>query len=119
MKEKVRKEYVRGTRKLLETQLCSRNLIKEIYTWMVPLVKYSGPFLKWTREKLRQMDQRTRKLMTMHKAFHPRDDTDRLYVPRKEGGRGLANIEYCVDTAIRALDEYTKKSKERLIAAAR
>ena len=32
-----------------------------------------------------------RKLMTMHKALHPRDD--RLYVSRKEGGRGLASIE--------------------------
>ena len=29
--------------------------------------------------KLRQMDQRTRKLITMHKALHPRDNVDRLY----------------------------------------
>ena len=36
----------------------------------VPFVRYSGPFLKWTREELRQMDQKTRKLMTMHKALH-------------------------------------------------
>ena len=28
--------------------------------------------------KLQQMDQRTRKLMTMHKALHLRDDIDRL-----------------------------------------
>ena len=35
------------------------------------------------------MDQRTRKLLTMHKALHPRDNVDRLYVPRKEGGKGL------------------------------
>ena len=36
------------------------------------------------------MDQITRKLITLHKALHPRDDVDRLYVPRKEGRRGLA-----------------------------
>ena len=48
--------------------------------WVVPLVKYSGPFLKWTREELKQMDQRTRKLMTMNKALHPRGDVDKLYV---------------------------------------
>ena len=30
------------------------------------------------------MDQRTRKLMTMHKALHAKDDVDRLCVPRKE-----------------------------------
>ena len=30
MKEKLRKEYLRRTRKPLETKLCNRNLIKEI-----------------------------------------------------------------------------------------
>ena len=46
------------------------------------------------------MDQRTRKLMTMHKTFHPRDDVDRLYVSRKDEGRGLASIENNVDATI-------------------
>ena len=35
-----------------------RNLIKEINTWAVPLVRYSGPFFKWTRDEFKQMDQR-------------------------------------------------------------
>ena len=60
------KEYLRRIRKLLETKLSSRNLIKAKNTWVVPLVRYSGPFLKWSRDELKQMDQRTRKLMTMH-----------------------------------------------------
>ena len=92
MKDTIRKEYLRSTRKLLETKLSSRNFIKGINTWAAPLVRYSGPFLKWTREELKQMDQRMRKLMTMHKALHPRD-VDRLYISRKEGGRGLTSIE--------------------------
>ena len=50
MTDKIQKEYLRRTRKLLETKLSSRNLIKGINTWAVPLVKYSGPFLKWTRD---------------------------------------------------------------------
>ena len=40
-KEKIQKEYLRRTRKLLETKLNSRNLIKGINTWAVPLVRYS------------------------------------------------------------------------------
>ena len=39
MKEKIKKEYFRRTRKLLDTKLCSRNLIKGINTWSVPLVR--------------------------------------------------------------------------------
>ena len=34
--------------------------------------------------------------MTIHRALHSRDDTDRLCVSRKERGRGLACIEYSV-----------------------
>ena len=55
--------------------------------------------------------------MTMHWALHPRDDIDRLCVSRKEGGRGLASIEDCVDAAIQELDNI-KKKKEKLINAA-
>ena len=40
MKEKLR------TRELLETKLHSRYFVKRINTWAVPLVRYSGPFLK-------------------------------------------------------------------------
>ena len=41
--------------KLLETKprLNSRNLIKGINTFAVSLVRYSGPFLRLTREELK------------------------------------------------------------------
>ena len=40
MKDKIQKEYLRRTRKLLETKLSCRNLIKGINTWTVTLVRY-------------------------------------------------------------------------------
>ena len=46
MKENIKKEYLRRTRKLLETKLYSKNLIKGINIWAVSLVRYSGLFLK-------------------------------------------------------------------------
>ena len=58
-KKKIKNEYHRRTRKLLETKLCSRHLIKGINTWVVPFVRYLGLFLsepekkltKWTKEQ--------------------------------------------------------------------
>ena len=55
----------------------------------------------------------------MHEALHPRDDDDRLYVPRKEGGRGLAIIEDSVDASIQRLEDYIQKHDGRLITAIR
>ena len=60
MKEKIKKEYIRRKRKLLETKLHRTYLIKRINTWAIPLVRYLGLFLKWTRQELQQIEKRTR-----------------------------------------------------------
>ena len=78
----------------------------------MPGLSPSGPFLKWTTEEIEQMNERTRKLMTMQQALHLRDDDDRLYVSRKEGGSGLVSNEDSVDASIQTtvrLTEITKK----------
>ena len=55
----------------------------------------------------------------MHKALHPRDDVDRLYVSRKEGGRGLTSIEDRVDASIQRLEDYIEKHEGGLITTTR
>ena len=34
----------------------------------------------------------------MNGMYHPQSDTDRLYIPRMKGGRGLLSIADCVET---------------------
>ena len=63
------------------------------------------------------MDLRTKKLMTMHWALHPRDDRDRLYVSRKEGGIGLTRIEDWVNVSLWELTDFIKKNKGLITAA--
>ena len=84
MKDKIRKEYLRRTRKLLETKLSCRNLIKGINTWAVSLVRYSGPFLKWTRDELKKWtkEQENRKCIrhyTLETTL-----TDSMYLEKRE-----------------------------------
>ena len=59
----------------------------------------------WKLGKLQELEntgsghhQRTRKLMTIHKALNSRDDKDRLHMSRKEGRIRPANIEDYTDT---------------------
>ena len=54
IKEKIKKEYIWRTQELVETKLYSRNL-KGINVWTVLFVRYSGLFLKLTREELKQI----------------------------------------------------------------
>ena len=107
MKEEIKKEYFRRTR--IETKLYRRNLIKDINTSAVPLVRYSGPFLTWTREELKQMDQRTRKRMTMYKALHLRDDVD-----RKEGEEDLPVLKTVLSHQHNAVKTYKSVEEDWL-----
>ena len=55
----------------------------------------------------------------MHKALHPRDDVDRRYVSKMEGGRGLTSIEDTVETSIQLLEDYIEKHERGLITTIR
>ena len=112
------KEYLWRARKLLETKLWCRNLIKGLNTCVVPLLNYSVPFLKYTREELKKMNKGTWKLMTMHKALHPRDDVERLQVTRK-GVRGLASNVDSFDPSIQRPEDYIEKPRKIPMTATR
>ena len=45
IKDKMKKEYHRRVRKVLETKLNSANVYKAINTWAVLVVRYSAAFL--------------------------------------------------------------------------
>ena len=55
----------------------------------------------------------------MYNSLHPRENVDRLYVSRKEGGRGLVSIENTVDVFIQGLGDYIEKHERELITAIR
>ena len=115
MKEVISKEYYRRIRKLTSSKLKSGNVITAINSRAVSLVRYSARIINWTREELRRMDRKTRKIMTMNRLYHPQSDVDRLYILRKEGGRGLLNIVECVESEEDNLGRYVNASHERLI----
>ena len=79
-------EYLRRVQKVLETNLNSSNIMKRINTWAISLRRYSASFIDRNCTELTKLDRRTRKLMTMHHALHPKSNVDHLCIPRKEGG---------------------------------
>ena len=119
MKLNVSKENVRRIRKVLKSKLNGGNLVRGVNTWAVYLLRYSTAFVSWRKSELQAIYRKTRKLFTIYRALYPKTDVDRLYIPKKEGGRGLISIEDCVDLAIRGLEVYVHGSEERLIQAAR
>lgn len=67
-------------------------MIGGISTWAVGIVHYSARIVDWTMEEVANMDRRTRKILAMSGCLHTKSNVVRLYLPRKEGGRGLIGI---------------------------
>ena len=61
------------------------------------------------------MGRKTRKIMKMNRMYHPQRDTDRLYTPRMDRGRGLLSIADCVETEEQSLSLYLDQPKETLL----
>ena len=115
MKEKIRKEYLEKTRKLLKPCSAAEISSKGQIPGLSPC-KILGSILEKDKGRTStngpedKKDNDDAKLLKSEK-WH------RVYVSRKEGGIGLASIEDFVDVSIRELEAYTKKCKERLITA--
>ena len=48
---------------------------------------------------------------------HPKADVSRMYIPRKEGGRGMINLEMTYKTATIGLNSYLESSEDRMLHA--
>ena len=99
---------------ILRSKSNGRNKIVAVNTWMVSVMRYGEGIMKWNTDKLKSLDRRTRTFVTMHGALHPKSDTDREYLSRELGGRGLISCEGCIRME-NNLGRYVRNSVEPLI----
>ena len=78
MKERWKKEYTRGLRMILKSELNAKNKITAIGSLAVPVLRCSFDIINWRLEEIRKIDRNTRKVLTMYTMYHPKADIDRL-----------------------------------------
>ena len=93
-----------------------RNKVTAINTWAVAIFRYGAGIIQWKASELKDLDRKSRKTMTMYGGLHPKSDVDRLYVKRKEGGRGSISAEQCIREEENSLGFYVANSEENLIS---
>jgi len=102
---------------LLKSELKARNKITAIGALAVPVLRYSFGIVNWRIDEIKQTDRKTRKMLTMYKMHHPKADIYRLYVKRKERGRGLVQAEAAYKAEIINIAEYlnTKYKEDQFV----
>lgn len=70
IKVKIQKKYYRRKRQLISSKLNRGNIVRVINVRDVSLVRYSAGVLKLTKDELKLMNRKTRKIITMNRTQH-------------------------------------------------
>jgi len=81
--------------------------------------KYSFGIINWHQEELQKLERKTRKLLNIHEQHHPKTNVDGLYVPRKQGGRVLMQLETTNAVEITKLVDYLDRKEDPLTQVVR
>ena len=100
---------------VLKSKLNGRNKVTTISTWSVAIFRYGTGIIQGKASELEDLDRKSRKTMTIFGGLHPKSDVDRLYVKRKEGGRGFISVEQCIREEENSLGFYVANSEKKLI----
>ena len=117
-KNKIQKEYLRRTRKLLETKPSCRNLIKGINTWAAPSLDIPDLFWNGPEMNLNEWRKEQENLWLCIRHYIPETTlTDDMYQERVR--KRTCSIEDSVDASIKRLEDYIQKHDGGLNTAIR
>ena len=94
VKKHLREEYLRRVKAIWSTELSARHKVNATNTWAVALFRYSFPSVRWYRTALMILDRDTRSVLRGFQSHHRNAALERVYLPRREGGRGLHRLSH-------------------------
>ena len=100
---------------MLCSHLTGYNVIHAINSCAIPILCYLAGIIDWTVDELQQLDRKTRKFLSLYRAFYRTSDVDHLYIPRHLGGRGLFSVYHCIRAEEHSLGNYISVSDESLL----
>ncbi|XP_037930235.1 uncharacterized protein LOC119664965 [Teleopsis dalmanni] len=112
VKDKVYSEFKGRIHKIAKTNLQGKSLIKAINTFAIPILTYCFGIIQWTTTEIQAMQRKIRTMLTEYKFHHPKSCCERMTMPRKEGGRGLIDLQELHDNQIISMREYFLKNAE-------
>ena len=83
----------------------------------IPLLSYGFGIVEWTKAEISQFDVMLRKALTAANSHHPRAAIERLYLPRRMGGRGIVNIESLYQRRVVMMSHHLQTSQDPLVKA--
>lgn len=93
IRKQVERKVLSRVTKICKSCINSRNKFTGINTWALSAASHTFGVVKWSDTSLQVFDRKVRTILTKHRMHHPRSSTERLYLSRYHGGRGLLSLE--------------------------
>ena len=75
--------YTYRLKNVMKSKLNGASKILASNAYAMPVLTYTAGIVKWTKEELSDLDRKTRKILTIYKAFHPRGDVPIVHAPKR------------------------------------
>lgn len=105
-KQELLKKFSHRLNLILKTHLNSRNTVKAINTFAIPILTYSFGIIQWSKSEMKKLQRTINTHLTKHRKHHPKSCVQRLTLPRQEGGRGMIDIHNLHNKQILSLRTY-------------
>ena len=89
----VSKEYLSRVKKIWSSESSAFSKTIAHNSFAILFITPTIGILDWTIQETKDIDIRTRKMLSVTGNFHPNSDVDRLYIGRNTGGRGLKSCQ--------------------------
>ena len=113
LRDKAKQSYIKRLKKICRSQLSPKNKITAINQMATPVLSYGFGIITWPQIDIDNLDTKTRKILTIHKIIYRNQCLERLYLPRREGGMGLLEINDVFRKTMINLDYYIKNTAEQ------
>jgi hypothetical protein len=78
----------------------------------IPVLRFCFGIFNLCQEELQKLDRKTTKLPTVHGQHYRKADIEHWYVTRKQGGRGLMQLEGAYAVEVIKLVEYIDRKED-------
>ena len=113
-KEKLQKELYVSCRKVLSSEISAYNKVTAHNIFVITIITLTFGIINWTVEELKEINNRTCKILSMNNSFHPDLNIDSIfYIPWYQGRTGLKSVKSLFECEIVLLYNQLEIHKNR------
>ena len=105
-------ENIWRLKKICRSELSLKHKIANINQMALPVLIYGFGIIDWPEIEIDNLNVKTRKILTLHNVLYRHQCMDRVYLPRREEGFGLIEINYALGNTIINLAQYVETTKD-------